>query len=211
MVQARKTQPIIEIDDLQPDWSIKSFKAFWQERGLIAYAYLEPIDDQPARGYVLETTYRTVSGKEPGPRQREQGAVLASKVREMMKSEMIDAGWQPYPVPGISHGVWQHSSRVTASSASAQGDQAAQTSSAPESQLEQDQPAAQPAREYKVYGSKEAREAARESGAAPAYTRVVSLKTITFRCARCGSTVAGDHLPGAKPERCKPCAKIVRP
>ena len=70
--------------------------------------------------------------------------------------------------------------------------------------------APQPPRIYKVYGSKEARKEAKKTGAAPIYTRPVSLKRIPFVCERCGNTVAEDHLPGAKPKYCSPCAKIVR-
>lgn len=111
---AYSQEPQIEMDDLHPrnHGFIESYKATWQERGVIAYAYLEPIDDQPARGYVLETTYQTVSGRDPGPRQSLHGVLLTQKLREHMTKQMINSGWQPIPIPGTSRMGWQHESRL---------------------------------------------------------------------------------------------------
>src|ERR1700738_5272098 len=96
MVRVHEKLPIIEIDVLQPDWSIKGFKASWKENGLVAYAYLMPLQDQPTRGYVLEYSYD--SEKQPGrnltDRQHDQGKILVSHVRAGMLDAIRLAGWQ---------------------------------------------------------------------------------------------------------------------
>jgi hypothetical protein len=127
MVQAHERQPKIEIDDLQPDWSIKSFKATWQEGTLTAYAYLDPIDDQPERGYVLNCTY---SHKQPGrrlsDRQIDAGATLTSRVRDFMLEQMVRAGWVRIGMEKKGRPIWQHSSRVTTTEAASEQDQVKQ-------------------------------------------------------------------------------------
>ena len=132
MVQAHERQPKIEIDDLQPDWSIKSFKATWQEGTLTAYAYLDPIDDQPERGYVLNCTY---SHKQPSrclsDRQIDAGTTLTSRVRDFMLEQMVRAGWVRIGMEKKGRPIWQHSSRVTTTEAASEQDQVKQPAKAP--------------------------------------------------------------------------------
>src|SRR5260221_12980613 len=116
MVRVHEKLPVIEIDDLQPDWSIKGFRATWKESGLVAYADLLPLQDQPTRGYVLE--YGFDSEKQPGrrltDRQIDQGTTLVSRVRARMLHEMHWAGWQVVGKQETGRDIWQHASRVTA-------------------------------------------------------------------------------------------------
>jgi len=55
---AQKQQPKIEIEDLQPKDTLAGYRATWQEGGLIASAYLEPLNDQPARGFKESNGYK---------------------------------------------------------------------------------------------------------------------------------------------------------
>src|SRR5260370_39845656 len=90
----RKEPTAILIEDLKPKNTIAGYKAACQEAGLIAYADLLPIDDQPARGFFLECGYNTLTGRDPGPRQIDQGTTLTSKLRIRMLEAMRDDGWK---------------------------------------------------------------------------------------------------------------------
>jgi hypothetical protein len=122
MRRAHERQPHIKIDDLQPDWSCRGFTASWQEGTLTAYAYLEPIADQPANGYLLSCSYQH---KQPGrrlsDRQMDAGTTLVSKVRELMTGQMVRAGWRAIGQEEKTRKtIWQHASRITAAVASEQ-------------------------------------------------------------------------------------------
>ncbi len=109
---AQRTDPIVLIEDLKPKDTIAGYKAACQEGGLIAWADLLPIDDQPQRGFALECGYNTLTGRDPGPRQIDRGTILVSKVRIRMLEAMRAAGWQEMrSQPGTSS-IWQHSSRL---------------------------------------------------------------------------------------------------
>lgn len=113
MVQAHEKKPIIQTEDLQPKSSIAGYRFTWQEHGLIAWAELEPIDDQPGRGFLLTWGYDTVSGREPGQRQIDQGTTLVSKVRDLIIGQMVLAGW--VTVGALERkNIWQHRSRIKA-------------------------------------------------------------------------------------------------
>lgn len=122
---AQEKKPIIEIEDLQPKDTLAGYRATWQERGLIAYAELVPIDDQPARGFILECGYNTASGREPGNRQIDTGTTLTSRVRSYMLEAMRGAGWEEIGREASGRPIWQHVSRIAAASPALQ-DQAAQ-------------------------------------------------------------------------------------
>jgi hypothetical protein len=116
MTRVHERQPHIQIDDLQPDWSCRSFTTSWREGTLTAYAYLEALADQPENGYLLSCYYQH---KQPGrrlsDRQRDMGRALVSKVRELMTGQMIQAGWREIGThQETGKAIWQHASRITA-------------------------------------------------------------------------------------------------
>src|SRR5258708_1430353 len=195
MVQAHQKLPIIEIDDLQPDWSIKGFKASWKENGLIAYAYLMPLQDQPARGYVLEYSYN--SEKQPGrrltDRQIDQGTTLVSRIRARMLDAMHWAGWQVVGKQETGRDIWQHASRVTS------------TSSTPDQGKPQEQDSVTPQQRDRVLSISGKSEGRQSAG----YTRVIQARDVTFTCSRCGQEVMKVQFPGPTPRYCDPCAKEV--
>lgn len=193
MVQAHQKLPIIEIDDLQPDWSIKGFKATWKENGLVAYAYLMPLQDQPARGYVLEYSYD--SEKQPGrrlsDRQIDQGTTLVSRVRARMLDAMHWAGWQVIGKQDTGRDIWQHSSRVISS-------------------LQvQDKPQEQDTVTPDQGKSKAITVPAGAGRQSISYTRTITARDVTYTCSRCGQEVTKGQFPGPTPRYCDPCAKEV--
>lgn len=205
MVQAHQKLPNIEIDDLQPDWSIKGFKASWKENGLVAYAYLMPLQDQPARGYVLEYSYD--SEKQPGrrltERQIDQGTTLVSRIRARMLDAMHWAGWQVVGKQETGRDIWQHSSRVTPTLPRTPGQQ--EQDSVTDQGKPQEQDSVTPQRRDRVLsisGKAEGRQSA-------SYTRVITARDVTFTCSRCGQEVTKVQFPGPTPRYCDPCAKEV--
>lgn len=174
-------------EQLQPDWSIRSYSSSWTESGLVASVELIPIQDRPALGYTLETSLDPE--RRPGgrltDRQWEIGEKLLSQLRPRMQEALQQAGWRVVRrTPGKKE-IWQHTS-----SPRAPEPEPATLSS--HGQL----------KTYAVYGSKQAREAAKESGAPPAFTRQVSKSLVTFQCTICGNQVTQWHLPGQKPRYC---------
>lgn len=189
MVQAHQKLPIIEIDDLQPDWSIKGFKASWKESGLVAYAYLMPLQDQPTRGYVLDCNYD--SEKQPGrrltDRQIDQGTTLVSRLRARMLEAMTSAGWQVVGKLDNGKDIWQHASRVT-----------------PGYQVQpQEQDSVTPQQRDRVLSISGKAEGRQSAG----YTRVITARDVTFTCSRCGQEVTKVQFPGPTPRYCDTCAK----
>ncbi|MFL5624274.1 MAG: hypothetical protein ACJ788_01600 [Ktedonobacteraceae bacterium] len=187
MVQAHQKLPIIEIDDLQPDWSIKGFKASWKENGLVAYAYLMPLQDQPSRGYVLEYSYD--SEKQPGrrltDRQIDQGTTLVSRIRARMLDAMRWAGWQVVGKQETGRDIWQHSSRLV-----------------------QDKP--QELDTVTDQGKSRAITVPAGAGRqSTGYTRTITARDVTFTCSRCGQEVTKVQFPGPTPRYCDTCAKEV--
>ncbi len=187
MVQAHQKLPIVEIDDLQPDWSIKGFKASWKESGLVAYAYLMPLQDEPARGYVLEYSYD--SEKQPGrrltDRQIDQGTTLVSRVRARMLDAMHWAGWQVVGKQETGRDIWQHSSRLV-----------------------QDKPQEQDS--VTDQGKSKAITVPISAGRqSTSYTRTITARDVTFTCSRCGQEVTKVQFPGPTPRYCDTCAKEV--
>ncbi len=121
MKQAIKRAPKVEIDDLQPDGTCRSFHASWQEGTLTAHAWLEPIKDQPANGYVLEYTYNHVQlNRRLTEKQIDTGRLLISKIREFMTGQMLLKGWSIVGQDERRRPIWQHASRLKTSSASKQ-------------------------------------------------------------------------------------------
>lgn len=110
---AQRTDPIVLIEDLKPKNTIAGYKAACEESGLIAWADLLPIDDQPSRGFLLECGYNTRTGRDPGPRQIDRGTTLTSIVRNRMVEAMRAAGWREMGgQPGTHQSIWQHLSRM---------------------------------------------------------------------------------------------------
>jgi len=110
---AQTRQPKIEIDDLQPKSNIAGYRASWQEGTLTAYAYLEPIEDQPGRGYSLEYTYEHAQpNRRLSDRQIDAGTTLISKVRELMTGQLLRAGWREIGKDEKRRPIWQHTSRI---------------------------------------------------------------------------------------------------
>src|SRR5258708_15012633 len=187
MVQEHQEITIVEIDDLQPDWSIKGFKASWKESGLVAYAYLMPLQDEPARGYVLEYSYD--SEKQPGrrltDRQIDQGTTLVSRVRARMLDAMHWAGWQVVGKQETGRDIWQHSSRLV-----------------------QDKPQEQDS--VTDQGKSKAITVPISAGRqSTSYTRTITARHVTFTCSQCGQQVTKVQFPGPTPRYCDTCAKEV--
>lgn len=209
---AYPTEPQIEIDDLHllDNGLTKSYKATWQEGNMIAYAWLEPIKDQPARGYELTTAYHTVSGREPGPRQREQGEQVSTKLRERMTKRMIDAGWQPIPVPGIG-AAWQHESRLK------RVDLVIQKKAAPVKAARQveevitahqaEQKAARQVEQRTLQVSERSGEGRRNI---KGYKRTITATPVTYTCERCKREATRTVYPGKRPQYCDACAVEVK-
>lgn len=114
MVQTK--QPKTTIDDLQPKDTLGGYRATWQERTLTAYAYLNPIEDQPARGFILECTYEHMQpGRRLSDKQMDQGTTLTSRVRSFMLDAMRRAGWKEIGEDDRHRPIWQHISRIASS------------------------------------------------------------------------------------------------
>lgn len=233
---AYPTEPRIKIDDLAPHATLGGYHATWQEGGMVAHAYLEPFEDQPARGYILETTYQTKSGREPGPRQREQGARLAAKLRENMTEQMIDAGWQPAPIPGTGKIGWQHESRLKRVDPIKRGELVAPKRAAPvkpdgltiaarqldqgiiEHQAEHRAPTTQPHEIKQDRTGAGLQPAQRVLSVAPhegkrqfkTYSRTLAPMSVTFTCSRCHREATRSQYPGRVPCYCEPCAAIIK-
>ena len=194
MIQAHEKLPIIEIDDLQPDWSAKSFKASWKENGLVAYADLVPLQDQPVRGYILESGYdKEKPGRRLTDRQMEQGTTLVSRLRARMLNALRVAGWQVIGTLDNGKDVWQHSSRVT-SGRQDQGKPQEQESVTPQ----------RISRTLSIPGTGKA-----EGRQSAGYSRVIMARDVTFTCSRCEQEVTKVQFPGPTPRYCAPCAKEV--
>lgn len=205
MVQAREKQPKIVTEDLQPKDTIAGYKFTWEERGLRAWADLLPVEDQPARGFILECSYDTVSGRDPSNRQIDLGTTLTSNVRELMLGQMARAGWREIGRNDQRRTIWQHSSRITASSAS-----------------EQDQPAPVPVKKASVkrkgnqaapfapvgQASRTLLVPAREK--VSGYKRTITASDVTYTCVKCGDQVTKALFPGATPQYCDNCALEVK-
>ncbi|MEO9029380.1 MAG: hypothetical protein ABI413_11265 [Ktedonobacteraceae bacterium] len=203
---AQKYAPKIELENLQPKDTVAGYHVTWQEGGLIAYADLLPIDDQPQRGFVLECGYDTATGRNPGNRQIDQGTTLTSQVRELMLRQMVLAGWSVIgDLPGTRKNIWQHSTRTppVALSEQDQGrqqelvsvtfDQAAQI--APDRQLTR--------RVLSIPAKAERRQSA-------GYSRTITALDVTFTCVRCGKQETRSQFPGGRlPHSCQDCVKIV--
>ncbi|MGH2479603.1 MAG: hypothetical protein ACRDHW_08115 [Ktedonobacteraceae bacterium] len=200
---AHKHAPIIEIENLQPKTTIAGYHVTWQEGSLIAYADLLPIDDQPARGFVLECGYNTATGRDPGNRQIDQGTTLTSKVRELMLTQMVCAGWRDISTNGRS--IWQHITQIPAEVGRVQdqgkqhelvsvtSDQAAQIA---------------PGRQLRSRVLSIPAKAGRRQSAG--YSRTITALDVTFTCVRCGKPEVRSQFPGGRPPRfCLDCVKIV--
>jgi hypothetical protein len=108
----------VTIDDFHPrrDGFVQSYKGEWREQGMVATAWLDLVErDHFPRGlylkdaYELSSTYeRTAGGKARGTQQEEQGAELAHKLRERMKSAMREAGWQVVAHTKEGKDIWQY-------------------------------------------------------------------------------------------------------
>lgn len=186
MAQVHEKKPTIITENLQPKSTIAGYKFTWQERGLLAWSELLPINDRPARGFILEAGYDTLSGREPGARQIDLGTTLTGNVRELMLGQMALAGWREIGRDEKRRPIWQHESRI-----------AAPASSAPALQEKQDQAPRKtlyvPARERVT-----------------SYKRTITASDVTYTCARCKNDVTKSLFPGATPLYCDICAAEVK-
>ncbi len=117
MVREKHTEDI-SIDDFHPrnDGFIQTYTGTWKEQGMIATAWLAPVErDHFPRGrflrgaYELSSTYERIQGGPTrGARQEELGAELARKLRERMKTEMQAAGWQVVAHTREGQDIWQY-------------------------------------------------------------------------------------------------------
>lgn len=175
MVQAHKKQPKIVTEDLQPKSSLAGYHFTWEEHGLIAWADLLPINDQPARGFILECDYETVSGREPGARQIDQGTTLTSAIRNKMLEAMHWSGWQEMGRDDQRRSIWQHASRIPTSSM-----QEKQVSVTPLLEI---------AEQKKLQVSSTKTKAGRQ---VKSYHRTAPLYRVKYRCARCSEEVTKE-------------------
>lgn len=203
---ARLQQAAVHIADLGV--SGRSYQSTWTERGVIAHAYLEPLqDNDPSKGYQLDFLTSREAGPGPlGSRQERIGSELIGQLRQQMLAKMQAAGWR---VVGSHQGkeVWKlfpasdppapqpaqavpSKPKLTRRGSDLAGSASRESAPTPEEQRQ--------TKTYVVYGSKEAR----ERGATPAYTRRVSTRTVTFCCAICGTPTTQQCYPGQRPHYC---------
>jgi hypothetical protein len=216
-----------QIPNLHPvsDGFAHSYTGKRQEQGVIVSIMLDIVSPENFRlgayrrnAYELVTLNpQTVSGRTLGVGQKYNAAIFEKRLREEMLASMQDAGWQQVGTTIYNQPIWVHQPSTTTP--------LVQSTSAQHADLEQKhgivatsetrsasvQGEHQP-KVYLVYGdmTKEEKKLARKTGQKPAYVRKVSTKTIPIFCTRCGQTVVEEHLPGAKPQYCKPCAEVVR-
>ncbi|MEO9030633.1 MAG: hypothetical protein ABI413_17635 [Ktedonobacteraceae bacterium] len=200
---AHKYAPVIEIENLQPKTTIAGYHATWQEGSLIAYADLLPIEDQPARGFVLECGYNTATGREPGNRQIDQGTTLTSKMRELMLTQMACAGWRDISTNGRS--IWQHAIQIPSKVVNAQDQgkehELVSVTSEQAPQIAPDRPLK--SRILSIPAKAERRQSA-------GYSRTITALDVTFTCVRCGKQETRSQFPGGRPPHsCQDCVKIV--
>jgi hypothetical protein len=117
MAQKRETHPDIHIDDLHliDDGFVHSFKATWQEAGLLVTVYLDIVDRGNWRpGHHLSLAYEltsyvgTVSGRPVGSIQAETGSTIARELRAQVLVAMIDAGWQQVDTTRWEQDIYQY-------------------------------------------------------------------------------------------------------
>lgn len=212
-------------EDVQPKPTSAGYRATWHEQGMEVSACLVPEACAPSLGFVLEISCH----HEPDPGQTragqpQQASACFSRIQRQTREVLIAAGWLVVGRLGSPpHEVWQHQDRLWGqrsvqerqdlfaqlASIGAQPTSEAAAGNQPIDQVTQEssQP---PSKVYVVYGDKEARERARESGAPPAYSRWVKARIIPFSCARCGTQTQVPCYPGAKPQYCESCVVIVR-
>jgi|SRR5579883_2048657 hypothetical protein len=115
----RTFAPRVEIDDLQPTGTCKGYHASWQEGTLIAHAWLDPIDDQPAKGFVMEFTYNHKQiNRRLSEEQIDTCMTLVARLREFVMDALRRAGWQVIGQQEVGsrsrkRDIWQHSSRIS--------------------------------------------------------------------------------------------------
>lgn len=203
---AHVQQAVVQMADLNV--SGRSYHSTWTEHGVIAHAYLEPLqDNDPSWGYQLDfLTSREAGPGKLGSRQERIGSELIGQLRQRMIVELQATGWR---VVRSHQGkeVWKQLSasdppapqpaQVVPLKPKATGRGSDLTKSAGQEQgTEQDEQ--RQTKTYMVYGSKEAR----EQGTAPVYTRRVSTKPVTFFCAICGTPTTQQCYPGQLPHYC---------
>jgi hypothetical protein len=97
--QERKTmahvqQAVVHMADLRVYG--RSYHSTWTEHGVIAHAYLEPLqDNDSSRGYQLDfLTSREAGPGKLGSRQERSGSELIGQIRQRMIAEMQATGWR---------------------------------------------------------------------------------------------------------------------
>lgn len=193
----------ISIDDFHPrnDGFSQSYKGTWREQGMIATAWLEPVE--PGRfprgvylrgAYKLGSTYENRPGRAISSHQEERGADLACKLRERMQEEMQSAGWQVVAQGREGINLWQYKPTLPATQ---------ETPERPAPAI-RDQPERKPG---EVTSGIRRPVLIPAHGKVKAHERIVTQR-MTFSCKECGETVTRHVYPG-KVWYCEPCAKEV--
>lgn len=224
MTQAHEKQPIIQIDDLAPITTLGGYHASCQEGMLTAHAWLNPVNDQPARGYALEYTYNHKQlNRQLSDKQIDTCTTLVSKLRSELEERLQRAGWREIARPNPGQSIWQHESRMTPALRPKGEDGLAKARRKLDKVIathkaEQDQESAiasslqveQERKQESVISQKKIVEVKKTSSRARApYTREISAKVITFSCSRCHKQVRVEKYPG-KIFYCEECAPIVK-
>lgn len=210
MPRLKKAEPEVHIEDLHPvnDGFVHAYTGTWAEQGIIIHVVLDIVDVhhwQPGR--YLQNAYElvalnptTVSGRPLGAGQEETASILQHKLRERMLDLMKVAGWCGVAFTRNRQPIYQYRPTTPAQQVILEQKQGVVVGD-PETDVSaqgEQQDLGLHTKDYVVYGSEEAR----KGGAAPAFTRKVSMKTTTFDCKICGNTVTQQHYPGQAPCYC---------
>lgn len=191
---AREKEPVIEIDDLAPKTTIAGYRATWKANGVVAHAELLPLQDQPARGFVLDLYTSNESARPMGKRQQERADELIPLVKARMLDAMRMAGWQVVgTLDNPPMDIWQHSSRVIASASS----------------LVQGKPQEQDSVTNQEKESKVILVPLRKRDQGTTYQRTITKQQVTLSCSTCGQEVTRTQYPGPISPYCDACAKEV--
>jgi hypothetical protein len=232
MPRQRETEPQVTIDDMSPKNTgfVESYKATWQEAGVVAGLWLDVVDpDHWQQGHYLPAAYEltahieTVSGRPLGALQEEKARGFLQELRTRMLAAMTDAGWQQVGRTRDGQPIYQYRGPwlrlVVPDEDQAQETARPDLTHAPVPKLpsldqqlqvlrQVEHTAFEPRRSHvvDVIGSAEAKVRGQE----PAYHREVWTRPITFTCVVCGDTVTQQRYPGHTPLYCSDTCKEER-